>query len=269
MPEALVNGVNLYYETRGSGFPLVLIAGLGHGCWSFFRQVDDLARNFQVIVFDNRGVGRSDRPKEGYSISIFAEDTASLLRALGIEQAHVLGASMGGYVAQTLAWSRPELVEKLVLVSTMFGGPSARPMPPSALAFFTSRPQGTPEEIVKQGLALATSDGFVEKNPDIVAKVAKFQLARPQPGSAYIGQLTACSAFLADPTTESRLGDIKARTLVVAGRNDKVVPAENAVLLSERIPSSRAVIMEDAGHLLFIERPREFNELVRDFLLKG
>jgi len=268
MPEAFVNGVSIYYETHGNGFPLVLIAGLGHGGWSFFRQVDDFARDFKVVVFDNRGVGRSARPKEGYSINVFAEDTLALLREIGLEKAHVLGASMGGYVAQTLAWAHPECVEKLVLVSTMFGGPSAKPMTQTALNFFTSRPQGTPEDIVRQGLALATSEGFVERNPEVVEKVAEFQLAWPQNGSAYIGQLSACGAFLADPQTESHLREIQAPTLVVAGSDDKVVPAENAVLLAERIPGARVTIMENAGHLLFIEKPREFNELVTGFLLE-
>lgn len=269
MPVAFVNGINIYYEEHGHGFPLALIAGLGHASWSYFRQVDDLARDFRVITFDNRGVGKTDKPDQDYSISMFADDTSGLLEALGIEKAHVLGASMGGYIAQTLAWSHPDIVEKLVLVSTMFGGPSAVPMPASTLSFLTSRPQGTPEEIVRRGLALATSEDFVERDPDAVRKIVAFQLSCPQPGSAYLRQLAACAAFLADPSTERRLADIKAPTLVLAGRDDKVVPAENATLLAARIPGARCVIMEGAGHLMFIQRPEEFNNLLRSFLLEG
>lgn len=269
MSVAFANGINIHYEVHGDGFPLVLIAGLGHASWSYFRQVEDLPRDLMVITFDNRGVGKTDKPEHDYSIGMFAEDTAGLLAALGIDKAHVLGASMGGYIAQVLAESRPDIVEKLVLVSTMFGGPSAVPMPASTLAFLTSRPQGTPGEIVKKGLALATSEDFVEREPDVVAEIVRFQLSCPQPGSAYLRQLAACAAFLADPSTERRLADIKAPTLILAGRDDKVVPAENAALLAEGIPGARCTIIEGAGHLVFIQKPDEFNSLVRGFLLEG
>jgi pimeloyl-ACP methyl ester carboxylesterase len=119
MPLIKAGDINMHYESHGRGFPLLLIAGIGYhsGCW--FSVLPHLSQGFRVVVFDNRGVGRSDKTAEGYSIEMFADDTANLLRTLGIEKAHVLGRSMGGAIAQQMAIRHPDLVEKLVLVATL------------------------------------------------------------------------------------------------------------------------------------------------------
>lgn len=266
MPRVHANGIDIHYEVHGDGFPLVFISGLGHGGWSWFRQVNELSRDFMVITFDNRGVGQTDKPATDYSIGMFAEDTLGLLSALGISRAHVCGASMGAHVAQHIAWAHPEAVEKLVLCSSMFGGPNAVPIPGEAMRFLTSRPQGTPSDIVRQGLELATADGFLEGNPDVVEEITRLQLANPQPASAYLRQLAAAAAFLSDASTEAHLAEIAAETLVVAGAKDRVVPPENARLLVERIPRARLALVDGAGHLVFMEKPNEFNGTVRSFL---
>jgi pimeloyl-ACP methyl ester carboxylesterase len=103
MPKIKANGIDLYYEIHGRGDPLVLIMGLRRNAEWWYCQVPTLSKHFQVVVFDNRGAGRSDQPAMDYSIPLFADYTAALMKALGLSSAHVLGISMGGYIAQELA----------------------------------------------------------------------------------------------------------------------------------------------------------------------
>ncbi|HVN17023.1 MAG TPA: alpha/beta hydrolase, partial [Anaerolineales bacterium] len=121
MPKITSNGIGLYYEIHGSGRPLVLISGLGYSLWQWHRMVPLLAKHFQVITFDNRGVGQSDKPAGPYSAQMLAADVVGLLDALHIEKAIIAGHSMGGFIAQALALGFPERVEKLILCSTNFG----------------------------------------------------------------------------------------------------------------------------------------------------
>ena len=115
MPYTNVNGINLYYEIYGEGYPVVLIEGLGSQLQSWATQVPIYSKHFKVIVFDNRGAGKSDKTEFGYSIQDMAQDTALLMDELGIERAHIVGKSMGGMIGQWLAINHPEKVQKLVM----------------------------------------------------------------------------------------------------------------------------------------------------------
>src|SRR5574341_2228297 len=125
MARTHVNGIDMYYEVHGSGEPLVLIMGLGANTTAWYRQIPVFSREYQVIVFDNRGAGRSDKPNEPYSMGQMADDAHGLMDALGVESAHVFGMSLGGMIAQELVLRYPERVRNLVLGGTMSGGPSA------------------------------------------------------------------------------------------------------------------------------------------------
>ena len=102
MPQVRTNGIQVYYEVHGSGEPLLLIAGLGYGLWMWHKMIPRLAEHFQVIAFDNRGAGETDKPEGPYSVQMLAADTAGLLEALEIESAMVMGHSMGGLLVQIL-----------------------------------------------------------------------------------------------------------------------------------------------------------------------
>ena len=116
-----VNGLSLGYERRGSGPPLLLIPGLGYSRWMWHRMMPGLARSFDVIAMDNRGVGESAKPAGPYTAQLLAADAVGLLEALDVDSAHVLGHSMGGFVAQALALDHPARLRRLVLSATNFG----------------------------------------------------------------------------------------------------------------------------------------------------
>ena len=124
MPKVSVNGLHLFYEIEGEGEPVVLIPGFAAGRWIWFKQTADLSRKFRVIIFDPRGVSASDKPEGSQTIGLLADDIAHLLKTIGIESAHVVGASFGGFVAQEFALNYPAMTRKLVLCCTSFGGPN-------------------------------------------------------------------------------------------------------------------------------------------------
>jgi len=263
MPKIRVNDVELYYEIRGAGEPLLLIAGLGFGAWSWYRQIPHFSRAFLTLAFDNRGAGHSEKPEMAYTIEMMAEDAAALLRALGIERAHVLGHSMGGYIAQELALRHPDLVLRLVLVSTSFGGKNAVLMSPETAAQMRAELEAEDvEEALRRGLRLRFSDRFITEHPDLIEEFLAARKAHLPPRAAWQRQFAACLSF----ETESRLGSLCAPTLILTGDDDPIVPAENSYRLAATIPHSRLRVFPGARHLVFIERAEEFNQAVIEFL---
>lgn len=278
-----VNGIDLYYEIHGSGEPLLLIEGLGYSAWMWYKQVPALSRRYQVILFDNRGAGNTDKPDSEYSIEIMADDASGLLRTLGIGQAHVLGISLGGFIAQELALRHPDLVKSLSLVSTN-SGPGKRAMRNSQhmngifklwgilpgtfeMGGKASVPLGfeygiTKEDRIRYGLSLAFTPEYYRQNPEEIDRIVGWRLENPQPGYAWTRQLMAGMNF----DSSERAQDIHAPALVLNGAEDRIVTPESARELARSIPDSRYVEIEGSGHLLFIEKAEEFNETVISFL---
>jgi len=262
MSKVLVNGVRLYYEIHGAGEPLLLIEGLGYASWSWFRQVEKLSDAYRVVSFDNRGVGQSDKPDIPYSIDVMADDVARLLESLGIEKAHILGVSMGGYIAQKLAINYPQKVKSLVLGCTAFGGPQSIPLTEEALQSMLKVEGLNAEEVIRQGFKAAISPKFIKAYPDVVDQLVTWRLENPTPRYAWDRQFAAARAF----NVESQLNKIKASTLVITGSDDIVVPPQNSSLLADRISGAQLVIIPGGGHLFFIEKSEEFNRTVLEFL---
>ncbi len=278
-----VNGIDLYYEIHGSGEPLLLIEGLGYSAWMWYKQIPVFSRKYQVILFDNRGAGNTDKPDSEYSIEIMADDASGLLRTLGIGQAHVLGISLGGFIAQELALRHPDLVKSLSLVSTN-SGPGKRAMRNSQhmngifklwgilpgtfeMGGKASVPLGfeygiTKEDRIRYGLSLAFTPEYYRQNPEEIDRIVGWRLENPQPGYAWTRQLMAGMNF----DSSARARDIHAPALVLNGAEDRIVTPESARELARIIPDSRYEEIEGSGHLLFIERSDEFNETVISFL---
>lgn len=274
------NGVNIYYEVHGSGEPLLLIEGLGYSSWMWYKQVPVLSKSHKVIIFDNRGAGNTDKPDSEYTVELMAEDAAGLLGELGVESAHVLGVSLGGYIAQELAITRPEMVRNLVLVSTNSGpGKPITGKSPFLNGFLrlwgflpaafdgARRPVRleyamNEEERLRYGLSLAFSEEYFKNHSEEIDRIIEWRLENPQPEYAWRRQLMAGIGYDSRP----RSGEIKSRTLLVNGAQDRIVSPESALDLSKRIADSTLVILEGTGHLPFIERPEEFNAHVTGFL---
>ncbi len=262
MAKARVGDTELYYEVYGKGEPLLLIAGLGYASWSWFCQVERFAESYQTIVFDNRGVGESDKPDIPYSIAMLADDTAGLLASLDIPAAHILGVSMGGFVAQEIALRHPEIIKSLVLGCTSFGGPDSIPITETALNSMLNVQGLTPEGIIRQGFKTALSEDFRNSRPEVIDRMVGWRLEKPTPRYAWERQFMAATTF----NTESRLNRIKAPVLVITGADDLVIPARNSELLAAGISGAELVIMPGGGHLFFVEQAKEFNRRVLDFL---
>jgi pimeloyl-ACP methyl ester carboxylesterase len=256
MPKKNVNGIEIYYELHGRGDFLVLIMGLRRNIEWWYRQLPALSAQFQVLVFDNRGAGRTDKPAMEYSIRLFADDTALLMKSLKIESAHVLGVSMGGYIAQELAIHYPNMVRSLILGCTGAGGKSAVFMSPERLKKYTAVEGLSPEEILKKDMDIFFSDRFIRQQPEKTREFTKISMRYYQPPDAFQRQFDACLRH----DTADRLRRIKVPTLILAGDDDPLVPPENSRILKERIPHAQLYLFPGLRHCFFIEAGEEFNQ---------
>jgi 3-oxoadipate enol-lactonase len=248
MPLVPVNGTRLYVERHGSGPPLLLITGFTISAAVFEPVLDRYAARFECILYDNRAAGRSDVPVLPTSMPELAADAAGLLDALDLDSAHVYGLSMGGMIAQELAIRFPDRVRGLVLGGTTPGGPrAARPTVRELVAL-----GGTVAGSRELGGALFSPE-FRREHPEQVRALLRY-FARHRPTSR--GALSHLGATIYHDTV-SRLGRIRAPTLVMHGDRDAMAPLANARLLAERIPDAELAIIGGAGHAYALERPEE------------
>lgn len=265
MPYAKINDINMYYEIHGDGKPLILIEGLGTTFWIWFKQLPVLKNYFKVIVFDNRGVGKTDKPDIEYSIKMFAEDLIGLMDYLNIEKASLFGISMGGFIAQEVAILYPNRVEKLILCSTNFGGPNIVPMDSEVLKFMLGGGSSDRDEKgITKGVEFSFYKDYIQNNIEEIMQILKWKEEAPQPKYAYLRQVYAGANF----NEEERISSINVPTLIIAGREDRVVPYQNAVLLHNKIKNSILKIYDGAAHLVNIEKADEVNREIIEFLNK-
>ncbi len=272
MAKAKIRDIEMYYEVHGptslpegQAEPLLLIMGLGANATSWEMQIPDFSREYQVIAFDNRGAGRTDKPQSPYTMPQMADDAIGLLDHLEIGAAHVFGMSMGGMIAQELALRHPQRVRALVLGATMAGGPRAVMAGPQLMQHWASTALLPREQAIEQGLSFLYSEEFIAKNRDRLIKRA-LDLAHLQPPlDALQRQVMALTRF----NTYDRLAEIKARTLIITGSDDRIVPSENSRILAERIPGSELAELEGVGHGFLGEKPAEANSIVLAFLRRS
>jgi pimeloyl-ACP methyl ester carboxylesterase len=266
MPVARVGDISLYHEVHGQGPNLVLIEGIGFYTWMWYRQVPAFAPLFRTLIYDNRGVGRSDKPPGPYNHIQNADDLASLLDHLDWDRTHVVGVSMGGYIAQEFALKYPGRLNRLVLAVTAFGGPNMVPVSREALAYLLPGPEVSPEDHIRGGTAFAYGDPtWPDRNREEFEQIIRWRLELQQPAEAKVAQAMAAQTF----NTEDRLGEIAAPTLVITASRDRIVSPRNAELLAARIPHARLDIIEGAGHHVFYEAAERFNRDIIAFLQEG
>ena len=262
MPKVSVNGLGLFYEIEGEGEPVVLIPGFAAGRWIWFKQTANLSRKFRVIVFDPRGVSASDKPEGSQTIGLLADDIAHLLQTIGVESAHVVGASFGGFVAQEFALKYPAMTRKLMLCCTSFGGPNHVAPERETLMALASTKGLNSEERMRANLLLAFTPEYVRTQVAEVDRVIHLRAENEVPEHIYMSQLQAAMSFNA----ESRVEEITSPTLVLSGDVDVIVPLQNSRNLAAKIPGAQLRIIKGGSHTFFIERAEEFNQIVSEFL---
>jgi len=248
MPKTTTNNITIDYEITGDGPPLVLIAGLGYPKWMWHKMLPGLAAHFRVITFDNRGVGESDKPAGPYTAQMLAADTVGLMDALGIEKAHVMGHSMGGFIAQALVLDTPDRVDRLILSATNFGGPRHIPVTPEAMAVLTDT-STPPLERLRNGILISCTPGFGDAHPEIVEEWLTWRATHPLDLAGYQAQMSIGLGLMSEAAAfEHKLPAVQHETLILFGADDKVVPPGNADLLAAQLPNSTVAILPHAGH---------------------
>jgi len=262
MPHLEVNGRRIFYTRRGAGPPLLLIHGMGghHLSWGEWF-LGPLARDFDLVAFDHRGVGRSDRADEPFAIADLALDVAGLLTALDWPAAHVFGVAAGGMIAQELALRQPDLVRTLTIGASTSGGAAA-----------TATAHRMMDAIATHDLDHGLRTAFeANLSPRFTADPANFDtyrrltLAERAPVPVVQTQYRAALAH----DTASRLPTVTAPTLVLHGTADALLSPANGKRIARLIPGARLELLDGAGHLFWWEQPQRTIDLLRQHTLDG
>jgi 3-oxoadipate enol-lactonase len=271
MPTARVNDIDIYYEQHGDpqGEPLLLIMGFVMNAGAWGAQIPALAERYHVTAFDNRGAGRSAQPDGAYTMPQFVADTAALMDELAIERAHIIGASMGGMIAQEFALAYPKRVRSLVLMCTTPGGPHSAGYHELALraeeafAIEDIAASMTPERARDFALELFTPE-FLEKPGPGFLQMAGSTMQHPSSLAGMKGQMRAILGH----DTFDRLHEIAAPTLVLAGDADPMILPENSRILASRIPNAELELFPALRHGFNAEQPERVNRAVLEFLAR-
>ena len=258
--------LQIAYEVRGLAISrrpaLLLIQGLGFDRAGWGPAIAPLQRRFRLVLVDNRGSGRS-AASGSFNVADMAGDALAVLDDAGVGVAHVLGASLGGMIAQELAVRHPDRVGRLILACTTPGWPFAYPMPLPSVRLIAASRRLAPEEALRRNVENALSAATVAEHPELVQRIIDCQprgwtrdpdawQAQAAAGGRYAGSL--------------RQRRIRARTLVLHGTADRVVDLRNARLLAARISRADLVTFPGLGHLFFWEDPEAFAATVTSFL---
>jgi 3-oxoadipate enol-lactonase len=259
------DGARIHYDVIGrpGGEPVLMIQGLGtdKNGWSLQRLA--LAPHYRTIALDNRGAGRSDKPEGPYSLEQMASDAVSVLDALGVERAHVMGASMGGAIAQILAVTYPDRVRSLVLACT------ACRNHPWRRQLLT----GWAETAERDGMGtLAREAARWVIGPRSLRRVSPLfgwlgPLAMFRTSHAFVAQVNAILSA-DEESSSTRLAELDVPTLIIVGNQDILTPRGDSEDLAERIPNAELVVISGAAHGLMIEHWRPFNRSVLAFFAR-
>jgi pimeloyl-ACP methyl ester carboxylesterase len=264
MAYAIINRIRMHYEVAGAGDPVLMINGLSAPAANWALQVKTLAEHFQVITFDNRGVGETDLPPEPvYTMAQLADDAAALLRHLKIARAHVIGASMGGTIAQELALRHSRLVRSLVLACT-WAEADARFL--HSIESWVALAYRVPvEERYRYVLyPWVYSPRFFEKKQNLEMAFQR-AMAYPHQTRPEAIERQARGILAWNGTRVARLKAIRVPTLVLVGRDDILTPPEFSRRLAGLIPRARLAVLP-GGHAFFIEEAELFNRAMLRFL---
>jgi 3-oxoadipate enol-lactonase len=255
-----VGDVELDYERSGAGPPLLMIMGRS-GTYAHWGEpfLDQLRSDFELILYDHRGVGASTRLQGPLTIREMAADAAGLLVALELDAAHVLGISMGSMIAQELALAEPQLIRTLTLGCTYCGGPGSVHTTEQVLqSMGEAIASGIPERMIRASWEANVSPAFADDTA-AWASFLEISLRRRVSLEVIVAQTQACI----EHNTSARLHEIALPTQIIHGTVDQVLPVQNGRMVAELIPDAGLELLEGIGHLFFWERPERAAELLR------
>jgi aminoacrylate hydrolase len=260
MPKAKLGDAEIYYEEHGSGEPLMLVSGLGGAAAYWKPNIPALAARFRVIVHDHRGAGQSTHAKIRYSVDQMTDDVVRLMDHLKIERAHLLGHSTGGAIGQTLAITRPERLDKLVLFATWTKADKFfRQLFAARRALLT---QVGKEAYVRAGTLFLYPPWWIKANESLIEDRETLTLAAFPPPEVVASRIDAIVAF----DRSSELSRIKAPTLVLCAKDDFITPAYFSEELAQKISGAKLVILPEGGHCASETTLEAFDAAVLEFL---
>lgn len=262
MPKIHVNGIDLFYNVSGKGEALILIAGFDCDTSYWSAVMPALVDKYQVIRFDNRGVGQTSAPDTPYSIKQMADDTAALLNYLGITTVHVAGHSMGGQIAQELALAHPEKVKSLILLSSWAKGNAKFN---SLIEMFGDLPKNLDGKVYQKVLLpwMFTDKFYSTGAIEQIINIIENYVYLPTPHGLYHQ-----SRAIIHHHTSDRIAQIFCPTLVVVGKEDIVTPVIFSAQLADGIPNAELVVVEGGGHGFLVEFPDVVVTVMLNFLAR-
>lgn len=265
MPYLQLRDLKLYYEVHGEGRPFLFISETAcHGeVWKPY-QVPEFSRDHRVIIYDQRGTGRTDKPSVQYTTTTLANDAAALLDHLGADQVIVYGHSMGGRIAQLVALDHPQKVSKLILASSG-ASHTSRGIPLKMCLELVEK--GYEKYARAHAVRIGFTERFVSEHPERVEEFLKIRLANLPPLESYLLHVMARQAH----DTGDRLKDIRVPALVMVGDDEAQTTSDishwaSAEILARSIPNAKLVVLPDSGHYYFFAKPEETNRAIREFL---
>ncbi len=274
MSFAYVNGINLSYEVKGTGFPVIFIHGFGSKQEIWKPQIKELSEKFKTITFDLRGTGKTDRPNYFYSMKMFVVDIINLMNFLQIQKAHLIGRSFGGMIAQHFALSYPERLDKLILIATNYGKPDTEwveilknnrleeikllEISPEK-AFWNKSRWVFHQNFQKELKNNPKKKYFNLFSVEDLIKESTINPSRPQD---IINQAEALKKHY----TLEKLEQIKNKTLLIAASHDRLTPKSVMIEMHKKLPNCTLKIIENAGHFMTLSRAPEVNKIILDFL---
>ena len=258
----LSTGINMYYERHGSGVPLVLIMGTGLDHSGWYNQIEEYSKYFECIVFDNRGVGKTEGSDSEFSTSLMAEDILSLLEILNIKKAHFSGVSLGSCVAQEVVIKCPDIAYSLQLHGTWANAEGYAERKFKAQINLLKKLDM--REFYEINVLWFLTPNFMRENPSLVETMIESAVEKNYNKKFLIAQ------YMADlhHNSVNRLSQISVPTLITVGSFDLATPVEYALQVKNEISESEMVVWQNGGHLHNIENPKEFNMKTLEFMLR-
>ena len=259
MPTLIANNTRLYYETMGQGQPLVFIHGLGSSTRDWEFQIPIFSRDYQVITFDLRGQGQSDKPAGPYTIKMFAADLAGLLAGLGVKSAHLVGISLGGAVAFQFALDYPAVVKTLTVVNS---GPSLGGTLEQAKQEIERR-VGLVQQYGMRAMGQALGPNLFPAPEHATLRETFVERWAENDPNAYIEATRSMQGW----NVTDQLNSIHCPALIIAADQD-YTPVAMKEAYVKLLPNAELAVIANAHHAVPIERPQEFNAVLAQFLAK-